>query len=185
MEEFSYTIKVPKERIAVLIGKNGETKTELEEISEARINIDSVEGDVTVSGSDAIKLYTIREVIKAVARGFSPDVAKVLLKQDSVYEQINISDFAKNKNHLPRLKGRVIGTEGKSRQTIEELSEASVCVYGKTIGVIGKPENVDIARRAVESILAGSPHANVYKWLEKKRREFKRAEFETRDDTGF
>ena len=49
-------------------------------------------------------------------------------------------------------------------------------VYGKTIGIIGECENSVIARRAVDSLLTGSTHANVYKWLEKNRRELKRKE---------
>lgn len=179
MEEFSYALRIPKERVAVLIGKKGETKNELEELTGIEIDVDSKEGEVTITGNDAIKLYTIREVIKAIARGFNPDVAKNLLKQDYVYEQISIKDYAKTQNHLLRLKGRVIGAEGKSRKTIEELSEADISVYGKTIGIIGRADNVDIARRAVQSLLTGSPHSNVYKWLEKKRRDIKRAEAET------
>ena len=33
-----------------------------------------------------------------------------------------------------------------------------------------------IARQAITALLKGSTHANVYKWLEKKRRELKRGE---------
>ena len=76
------------------------------------------------------------------------------------------------------MKGRIIGAEGKSRRTIEELTETNVSVYGKTVSIIGLAEGVDMARRAIETLLSGSPHANVYKWLEKKRRELKRAYFE-------
>jgi len=175
MDEFSYELKVPKDRIAVIIGKDGETKAELEEITKTIIEVDSKEGDVFITGSDAINLYTIREVIKAIGRGFNPDIAKLLLKQDYVYEQINITDYAgKGKSGLLRLKGRVIGKEGKARKLIEELTECYVCVYGKTISIIGQPEFVIVAKQAVESLLSGSPHSNVYRWLEKKRRWLKR-----------
>jgi len=180
MEEFSYVLKIPKERIAVLIGKNGETKNDLEEATLIDIDIDSHEGEITLTGADAIQLYTSREVIRAIARGFNPIIAKNLLKQDYVYEQISIKDFIKNENHLHRLKGRVIGTEGKSREMIEDLSEANVSIYGKTIGIIGLAENVDIARRAIESLLSGSPHSNVYKWLENQRRIINTDKFEQR-----
>ena len=166
-----YALRIPKERVAVLIGKEGETKKELEELTSTELIIDSYEGDVTLKGNDPIKLYSSREIVKAIARGFNPDIAKYLIKQDFVYEQISIKDFAKNSNHLRRLKGRVIGTEGKSRKAIEDLTEASISVYGKTIGIIGLPENVDLARRAIETLLSGSPHSNVYKWLEKRKKE--------------
>ena len=44
--EYRYELKIPKDRIAVLIGKNGEVKREIEELTESRIEIDSKEGDV-------------------------------------------------------------------------------------------------------------------------------------------
>ncbi len=39
--------------------------------------------------------------------------------------------------------------------------------------MIGEIQNVSVARRAVESLLAGSPHASVYSWLEKNKRTMK------------
>ncbi len=173
MTEYSYELKVPKNRVAVIIGKEGSTKKEIEEATSTKLNIDSKEGDVFVSGEDALGLYTAREIIKAVGRGF-PDVAKLLLKQDYVFEVVDVSEFVKSKDAIVRLKGRVIGKEGKSRRLIEELTECNISVFGKTIGIIGLPEAAASARQAVESLLKGSTHANVYKWLESRRRELKR-----------
>jgi len=171
-EEYSYELKIPKERIAVLIGQNGDVKNDIEDSTHCRINIDSKEGDVIILGEDTLGMFTAREIIKAIARGFSPEHAKLLLKQDHILEIINIQDYAgKSKNKSIRLKGRVIGSEGKSRKLVEEMTETYISVYGKTISILGRPENVTSARKAVESLLAGSPHASVYKWLEKKRRE--------------
>jgi len=116
----------------------------------------------------------VREIIHAIGRGFNPQIAKLLLKQDYVFELVNMNDFIKTKNDLIRLRGRVIGTDGKTRALIEELTETYVSVYGKTVGIIGEAENVPIAKRAIESLLRGSPHSNVYKWLEKQRRDLKR-----------
>ena len=45
---------------------------------------------------------------------------------------------------------------------------------GKTVGIIGEAEKVMLARRAIESILAGATHSSVYKWLEKKIKELER-----------
>ncbi len=173
MPEFSYTVKVSKERIAVLIGKNGEVKKQLEEATNTKITIDSQEGDVTVSGTDAVSLYASREIINAIGRGFNPEIALLLLRQDYGFEIIDITDYAKTKNHLMRMKGRIIGAQGKSRKTIEHLAECFISVYGKTVGIIGSPEGLSVARKAVESLLSGSPHANVYRWLEKMRRNRK------------
>jgi len=177
MAEYLYDTKIPKERIAVLIGKDGETKKQIESALNVKLRIDSNEGDVFLEGEDALGLYSAKEVVKAIGRGFNPDIALLLLKQDYIIEIVNIADYIKSKNTIIRLKGRVIGAEGRSRKTIEELTETFISVYGKTIGIIGFSENVSIARKAVESLLNGSPHSTVYKWLEKRRRDMKRKDF--------
>jgi len=175
MVEYSYELKIPQERVAVLIGKDGEVKKGIESDTSTKIKVDSEEGDIFVFGTDALGLFTAREVIKSIGRGFNPDIAKLLLKQDYVLEIITLGDYTgKSKNTLLRLKGRVIGKEGKSRRLIEELSEAYISVYGKTVSIIGLPEAASIAKRAVEALLRGSTHASVYKWLESRRREMKR-----------
>ena len=175
MTQFSYELKIPQERVAVLIGKGGEVKKNIETDTKTEVKVDSLEGDIFIYGEDALGLYTAREVIRAIGRGFNPEIAKLLLKQDYVYESIGLNEYTgKSKNTLLRLKGRVIGKEGRSRQLIEELSESYISVYGKTVGIIGTAESASMAKRAVESLLRGSTHASVYKWLEQKRRELKR-----------
>ncbi|MBI2656186.1 RNA-processing protein [Candidatus Woesearchaeota archaeon] len=174
MVEYSYELKVPRNRVAVIIGKNGSVKKELEEATKTKLSIDSKEGDVFVSGEDALGLYTAREIIKAIGRGFNPDIARLLLKPDYIFEVVDLSEFVKSKEAMLRLKGRVIGKDGKSRMLIEELTECNISVFGKTISVIGLPESSANARQAIESLLRGSTHANVYKWLEKRRRDLKR-----------
>jgi ribosomal RNA assembly protein len=173
-DQFSYDLKIPKDRIAVLIGAEGATKTELEAETKCSIKIDSQEGDVTLMGKDALQLYILREAVKAIGRGFNPELAKLLFDQDYLLEVINLNDYSKNPNHLARLKGRVIGSDGKSRKTIEDLTGSYICVYGKTISILGSAESLGIAKRAVESLLSGSPHSVVYKWLERQRRELKK-----------
>lgn len=175
--EYSYELKIPRDRIAVLIGKKGEIKSQLEEETKTKIKVDSDEGDVTISGDDALNLYTTREMIKAVGRGFNPDIAKLLLKQDYCFEAIMLADYGKTKNDFERLKGRVIGTEGKCRKLIENLTETYISVYGKTISIIGETENATIARRAVDSLLKGSTHSTVYRFLEKQRSQMKRKNY--------
>lgn len=171
MTDYSYDLKIPKERIAVLIGKSGEIKNLLEEATHTKIHIDSQEGDVNLKGNDPLTLFTVRDIVRAIARGFNPEVAQLLLKQDYSFELVELREFVKNKEQMPRIKGRIIGKGGKARLIIEDLTDTYMCVYGKTIGIIGLGEDVAMARRAIESLAAGSPHSSVYKWLEKKRRE--------------
>lgn len=172
-EEFMYELRIPKDRIAVLIGKKGEDKKELEKQTKTKIDVDSKEGEIKITGTDALMLYSLREVIRAIGRGFNPDVAKLLLKIDYGFELISLIDYARNQKDLIRLKGRIIGEEGKSRKTIEDLTQTNICVYGKTVGIIGNMEFIGDARKAIEQLLSGRPHSQIYKILEKRRKERK------------
>ena len=175
-QEYTFSVKIPRERIAVLIGKNGSEKREIESLANIRLNINSDEGEVDIYSKDPIGLFTAKEIVKAVGRGFNPKIALQLLKQDYSFEQIVITDYVKHKNHVIRIRARLIGKEGKARTTIENLTETNISVYGKTVCIIGRIEYVSVAKHALISLIQGSPHANVYKYLEKRRREFREME---------
>lgn len=169
--EFSYELKIPEERVAVLIGASGETKKEIERETSCKLDI-SKEGDVTISGDDGMMLFTAREIVRAIARGFNPQIALQLLKPDCALEIIDMKDIAgKNKSTMERLKGRVIGTGGKSRAEIERLTDTHISIYGKTIGMVGEAGDVVHARQAVAMLLQGSMHKTVFQFLEKKKKE--------------
>jgi len=174
MDKFQYEFKIPEERVAILIGKKGEVKRKIEDETGVELDIDSDEGDVFIKGEDALKLYTARDVIRAIGRGFNPEIALQLLKTDYVLEVISLSEIAKKKETLQRLKGRVIGAGGKTRRLIEELAEVSMSIYGKTICILGESENIYIAKTAIQNLLKGSPHSSVYRWLEKKRHDIRK-----------
>lgn len=172
MEQFSYTLKVPRDRVGVLIGKKGEIKKHVEEATGTVMEIDSKEGDVVITAIDGLKLYEAREVVRAIARGFNPKTALQLLKGDYALEVVNIADYVgKNQNAGLRLKGRVIGAEGKAKREIERLTNSEISVYGKTVAIIAEIENAMNARRAIQNLLEGATHASVYHFLERKRRE--------------
>lgn len=177
MDTFHYEFRIPKTRIAVIIGKEGTVKKEIEESTKTALKIDSKEGEVFIYGDDALGLYIAREIIKAIGRGFNPDIAKLLLRQDYIFETMQVVDFTgKSRDSLIRLKGRVIGKEGKSRKLIEQLTDTYISVFGKTVSIIGKSENAMFARQAVEYLLKGSTHSSVYQWLERKRAQIKKKE---------
>ncbi len=124
-----------------------------------------------IKGDDGLKLYTAREIVRSIARGFNPKIALLLLKTDYALEIIDMKEIAgKSKNTLMRLKGRVIGKGGKSREEIERLTDCHISVYGKTVGIIGETVQVAVARKAVAMLLQGSMHKTVYRFLEKQKK---------------
>lgn len=166
--------RITQERIGVLIGKKGQTKRDIEEKTKTRILVDSREGLVSVEGEDADGFLQAVEAVKAIARGFSPERAAILLEDPDLYlEIIELSDFGLNDAKMARIRGRIIGRDGRSRSQIEDMSSTEISVYGKTVGIIGTIDQVKIAREAVEMLIKGVSHESVYSFLEKKKRELK------------
>jgi ribosomal RNA assembly protein len=165
-------VKIPQDRIGVLIGHNGFVKEDIERKSESRIAIDSADGYVSIEdreGGDPLKMLRAVDVIKAIGRGFSPENAFALLDDDLLlFEVISLSHLSPKT--LNRVKGRIIGKNGKTRRVLEDLTDVKIAVYGKTISLIGYADHIRTAHDALELLIHGSPHSSVYKFLERKRR---------------
>jgi len=160
-------LKIPKERIACLIGKNGFEKRDIEEKTKTKLIINSEEGDVIIEG-ESFNCYNCKRIIKAIGRGFNPKIALMLLEENCYFELINLEDYCRNsKNDLRRIKARLIGAQGKAWKTIEKLTNTEISVYGKTVGIIGLQEEVMLAKKAIKNLLQGSKHGNVYAFIEK------------------
>jgi len=173
-------LRLPKERVGVAIGPVGEVKREIERRTKTKITLDSETGEAVIKpGEDPLGVLQARDVLNAIARGFSAERAFRLFEEGNYLEIIDITDFAgRSERAIARLKGRVIGKGGKARRIIEETTGANVSVYGKNIALVGAPEQLAVAREAVGMLLGGSPHSAVYRFLERKRRELKKKEIE-------
>ncbi|ACV24804.1 KH domain-containing protein [Methanocaldococcus fervens] len=174
-------LKIPRERVGVLIGKKGSVKKAIEKELGVKLEIDE-DGTVTIYGTekqkDPLAVWKAKDIVRAIGRGFNPEIALRLVSDEYVLEVIDIEDYANSENAVKRLKGRVIGKEGKSRRYIEELTGANVSVYGNTVAIVGEHEPVQVAKEAVEMLLRGASHARTFKFLERERQKIKRSRFE-------
>jgi ribosomal RNA assembly protein len=169
----AYDLKIPKKRVAVLVGKGGRDKRKLERITKCKIQVNS-EGEVVVESDESLEAYECLNIIKAIGRGCNPNVALTLLKEENCCEIIDITDYCgKNKDKMKRIKGRIIGKEGKIRKTLEKVTDTNVVIYGKTICIVGRLDEVNIARNAAHDILKGAPQGPVFNVVEKKIKELK------------
>ncbi|MDH7593278.1 MAG: KH domain-containing protein [Methanomicrobiales archaeon] len=168
----SKELKVNTDRIGVLIGKGGSTKREIEEKTGTAIKVDSREGVVTVEGESPEGVLSAANLIEAINRGFSPERAFMLFKEEGmILDVIDLSPLADTPQKLERIRGRIIGRDGRSREQIEEMTETSISIFGKTVAIIGLFEQVKLARTAVEMLINGAPHETVYSFLDRRRRE--------------
>ena len=97
-----------------------------------------------------------------------------LLEESNALHVMNLQEFAgKSPDQMERIKGRIIGEGGKARTNMENLSSTSISVYGKTVSVIGSPNQLKIVIDALSSLSSGSMHGSVYNKLETARRREK------------
>jgi ribosomal RNA assembly protein len=180
MAKPSMFVRIPKERVGVLIGPDGKVKQRIEEKFMVVLQIESESGGVTIvlseRSNDPSLLFKAKDTVTAIGRGFSPEHAfRLLRNEDAIFDFIDLrAIFGRSESDIKRVKGRVIGANGKTRKLVEELTDANVVVYGHTIGFIGTFEQVDVARNAVQMLIDGSQHHTVYKYLQRKRSEFKK-----------
>ena len=177
-------MKIGRNRIAVLIGKNGKTKEEIEEKLGVKIHLDSKTGDCEIKpvlndpNYNPLNIYTAQKIVNAINRGFNPVKAMKLLEDDFDLEVFNLmSILGKSDKRIKRVKGRVIGRNGEMRKAIERYAESFISVYGKTVSIITDYENLQIARKAVSMLINGIPHHVVLKFLEDKYTEKKKEKF--------
>ena len=167
-------LKIPSERVKALMGASGETKDYLEQRMKVTLTVDS-DGAVVISG-EPIDEFIGKDIVKAIGRGFEPALALKLLNDSYGLRVIDLRDYANHDNAIARIKGRVIGEKGRTKEIINEELGANVAVWGHTVAIISNLETLDFATTAIFRIIEGSPHANVYAYLEKCRRKIKEEE---------
>ena len=177
-------MKIGKNRIAVVIGKNGETKKQIEDSLGINIILDSKTGDCDIKPNlehpnyKVLNDFTGQKIINGINRGFNPIKAMKLLDDTYEIEVFNLFDqLGKSEKKIKRMKGRIIGRNGEMRKAIERYAESHISVYGKTISIIAEYNNLQIARSAINMILKGMPHHSVLRFLENKYSEKKKEEF--------
>ncbi len=172
--------RIPKDRIAVLIGAKGATAKSLRNSAGCKeFNIDSVTGEVEVVWGevgtyDPIKAMKLPNVIKAIGRGMAPKAAIRLFDDQHFFEMVDLRDHVgKRSNQQRRIRSRIIGSEGKIRKLIENLTDTEITIYKSTVVIIGEEEGLFAARQAIEMLASGSEHGSVLGYLEKDRRRTK------------
>ena len=177
-------IKIPKDRVGVVIGPEGRTKKSIEDKLSVELQIDGEAGDVNIlmkeGATDPSMLFSAKDVVTALGRGFSPEHAFRLVRdEDAVLDVLDLrAAFGKSEADIKRVKGRIIGMNGKTRGIIEELTGTNVAVYGHTVAIIGTIDQLQVAREAIEMLIRGSMHGTVYRFLHRKRRELKKKKLE-------
>ncbi|MCG2895988.1 MAG: KH domain-containing protein [Acidilobus sp.] len=172
---------VPPESFEKVKGELGQVTGELKRRLGVRLTLDESNSRVLIEAEgegDAANVLRARDIVRAIAIGFSPQDALQLLDENYVLVVVDVTQVVGDKeNHLRRVLGRVIGENGRARRTLEEITGTKIVVNDRgLVGIIGDYERSQIARHGVELLVQGRMHATVYRRLESMMRELKRRE---------
>ncbi|MEN7982307.1 MAG: hypothetical protein ABFQ65_02585 [Nanoarchaeota archaeon] len=112
--------------------------------------------------------YIAEKVISAINFGFEYSDAIQIKEEDFEFEILNIKDYTKKQN-LESVRGRIIGTKGKTLNTLGNLTGSILELKDNWVGIVGPVNTIKNAQNAVISIIQGAKQSNAYKFLEKNR----------------
>lgn len=179
IHETRVSAMIPRDRVGVLVGPKGVVKSTIEQKLFVDLKIDSDSGSVDIGvkpdSPDPSAALRAKDMVLAIGRGFSPPRAFSLFNEDYTLDIMDLHDyFGKNETEIRRVDGRIIGSEGKTRRNLEELTGTLISVSGHTVSIIGPFDSVSMAKDALEKLIEGRQHGTVYKFLRKKRGQVKK-----------
>jgi ribosomal RNA assembly protein len=134
--------------------------------NELDVKIKKDEDSYIIEG-EPYKILRAKLIFQALGKNFEVEDAMLLSSDEYFFETLNIKEFTRSRNRMIQLKGRIIGKKGKVRKRIEELTNTKISVYGNTVSIIGKYEDILLAKKAIEMLLEGRKHSTVFFFLEK------------------
>lgn len=150
----------------LFINNKKEIRKEKKLLEEALgIKIKLIGKNIQIEGS-AIQEYESEIVFKAISAGFSAKKALLLKDENNIFREMNIKDYTKRKN-LEDIRARIIGKNGKTKKTLEEISSGYIKIKDNNIGIICSSEEIESLTVAIINLIKGTKQANVYKYLER------------------
>jgi ribosomal RNA assembly protein len=132
-----------------------------------RIKLLKQENIIKIEGEESNE-FTALQALEAIDMGFAISDALLLKEEDFIFEKIKIKSISHRRN-LSQVRGRIIGEERKVLNNIEYLSDTNIVLHDNLVGIIGLSDNVRKASYALKKLIAGSKHANVYRYLEEEK----------------
>jgi len=171
-------------KLARVLGKHKENIQEIERALKVNITIRK-DGNITIKSKEkdkeeALDEYLVSKILEALALGFEVDSALFLKDEEYVLKVIDLKVYATG-SRLQTVIGRIIGKQGKSKKVLQSLSHCQIAISEHNVGLIGRAENVEVASEAIEKLIRGAPHSNVFKFLERSQTYLKKQEFLLQD----
>lgn len=161
-------INIPAHRLSPLKAAFEEIVENVTQKLKLQIRVNTKLKCVEIRESDETEfagaLQKAADYVKAFLLGFELRDAEALLRLDDLYlDSFEVADVKMlSGDHLSRAIGRVAGKGGKTKFTIENTTKTRIVVADQYFHIMGSFNNIKIARRAVCSLIMGTPPSKVY-----------------------
>lgn len=123
-------------------------------------------GKKVILEGNSLDEYEAKIVFEAIAFGYDSRTAVLLKDEEFAFRRMSIRDFTRRKD-LEVVKARVIGTQGRTKKTLENLADCKIIVRENEVGIIASAEEIEYVLTALSNLIRGSKQSNVYKFLER------------------
>nr|XP_027200354.1 RNA-binding protein pno1-like [Dermatophagoides pteronyssinus] len=107
------------------------------------------------------------EYLNAFLAGFAvQDCVAILRLRDIYLQSFKVTDVKNLKrDHLKRAIARIVGTKGRTKNSIQHSTKTRLLIADKTIHLLGSHENIALARDSICSLILGAEPSKVHTHL--------------------
>lgn len=165
------TVQIPPHRMRIIKQNWLAIYTAIVEYGKLQIRLNRRNNTVDLrtcpSTLDSAFLERSGSFIEAVAEGFKIEDAIAIMKYHDVFiESFKIDEVRKLKNgHMNRALGRIIGREGRTKESIENFAKCKFLLLDQRIVILGCPDNIKIAKDAIGRLIQGVNPSSIFNRL--------------------